>query len=132
MPLFLLRLIPFAKANWKVLGVGLLVAAVLVLLQLRSCDAARQRAAQERVNQGQAGAASAAGEAALNATREAASKAAETDSTVKDGTDAIRNAQDDEAAARAALAANCRLRQYRDSSQCAAVREAGKRERAAR
>lgn len=92
-------------------------------------DKRGDRALQDRVNEGTANAGTAAGVDALEATAENARSDAETNRIVKEGTDAILDATSEADADRAALAANCELRFYRDTRQCRELRAAGEGER---
>jgi hypothetical protein len=85
----------------------------------------RRVVAQAKVDAGQAGAAADAGAAALEETRRRAAQDAETDKTIADIEEEIRDAPDDVTANRAARCGVCRLRAYRDTQQCAAMRETG-------
>lgn len=108
----------------------LIFAAVVLGLTLwtaTSCTIShfRSPAKQAKVNTSQADAAAEAGANALDITAETAAKHTETDATVKDGTNAIRTAPDGATAALAARCANCGLRVYRDTRQCAGLLASG-------
>ncbi|MEA3537574.1 MAG: hypothetical protein U9R73_00420 [Pseudomonadota bacterium] len=117
----------FSAAGAKV---ALMIGAVFALLAIgaaTSCTVShfRGQAKQAKVNTSQAEAAADAGANALDVTRQTATKHTETDQTVKDGTDAIRSAPDGASAALAARCANCGLRVYRDTWQCAGLLASG-------
>lgn len=126
------------KRGWSAAGAKLALIFAAVVLALTLWTAAsftishfRGQAKQAKVNTSQAEAAADAGTNALVITNETAAKHTETDQTVKDGTDAIRSAPDGATAALAARCANCLLRLYRDSRQCAELRASGQCKRAA-
>jgi hypothetical protein len=109
----------------------LILAAALVLLVIAgmligpaACNRILSQKKQIEVSQGQEGAAVDAGAEAMNTVSNVQQSSAATDQTVKEGTDAIRNAPEGKRGD-AAVAANCRLRLYRDSERCAALRKAG-------
>jgi hypothetical protein len=131
MPALLLPLVRFFVGRGASSALANLLAIVLPLallggsLAVGKCAYDRRFAAQARVDAGQAGAAADAGVSALEEARRRAAQDAETNETVADIEREIRDAPDDAAANRAARCGACRLRAYRDTRECAAMREAG-------
>ena len=115
----------FSAAGAKVALMIFGAIAGLLLLSLGKCAYDHRATKQAKVNTSQAEAAADAGANALDVARETATKHTETDATVKDGTDAIRSAPDGATAALAARCANCGLRVYRDTRQCAGLLASG-------
>lgn len=115
----------FSAAGAKVALMIFGTIAALLLLSLGKCAYDHRATKQAKVNTSQAEAAAGAGETAITITRETGALHDETDATVKDASDAIRSAPTDADAALAARCANCGLRLYRDTRQCAAVLASG-------
>lgn len=120
--------------------IGFVAAGILLLglmaFAFNRWEAARNAGAQARVDVGQAQATASAGVQAIEETRQAGEEKVRIDIHVKDGIDAIRNAQGSDAVVAdssrsAALCAACRMRSYRYAPRCAAMFEAGRCERPA-
>lgn len=97
-----------------------LVFLLLAFLWLRSCDQARTAKTQADLAKGQAGAALQSGHDAVETLGNAGARENQIHATVKDGTDAIREApagNSNDAADRAA----CGLRSYRRQPRCIAL-----------
>jgi hypothetical protein len=131
MPALLLPLVRFfiGKGASSLIANLLAVALPLALLggtlAVGKCAYDRRVATQARVDAGQAGADADAGVSALEAARERAAQDARTDAIVNDTEKEIRDAPDDAAANRAARCGACRLRAYRDTGECVAMRATG-------
>jgi hypothetical protein len=117
-----------AQAGGSVMSrtiIAAIVAGVLLLVIIlagpAACNKIRGQKKQIEVSKGQAGAAIDSGAEAMNTVSAVDRADKETDQAVKEATDEIRKAKpgySNDAALRAA----CRLRQYRDSERCAALR----------
>ena len=97
-----------------------LIALLVGLIALRSCNTARTAGTETRVAMGQRGAAIESGSDAVQTIGNAQAAEQITHATVKEGTDAINQAPgggSNDAADRAA----CRLRSYRHSGKCIAL-----------
>jgi ABC-type Na+ efflux pump permease subunit len=105
--------------------IAAIVAAVLLLVIIlagpAACNKIRGQKKQIEVSKGQAGAAIDSGAEAMNTVSAVDQADKATDQAVKEATDEIRKAKPGYSNA-AALRAACRLRQYRDSERCAALR----------
>lgn len=112
-----------SKTVSRILAAALVVILVLGFLQVRSCQMASHRAAQSRVDKGQAGASVSSGVEATNTLTNVVKGDAQTDATVKGGIDEIRSAAEGQRGAAAQRAA-CRLRAYQHDSRCAGLRGA--------
>jgi len=100
---------------------GLSIVALLVgLFALHSCQTARTAKTGEKLATGQRGAAIESGSDAVQTIGNAMVNEAEIQTTVKDGTDAI-NAAPAGNSNDAADRATCRLRSYRHSGKCVAL-----------
>lgn len=103
---------------------GILLVAGFLLWGPAACRSYFTAKRQADVSRGQAGAAIASGAEAMNTLGNYMENGATTDAAVKEGTDAIHNANEADRG-RAAVDAACRLRAYRDLQRCAAVRGPG-------
>ena len=115
--------------------IGIIAAGILLIgllaFAFNRWEAARNAGAQAKVNVGQAQATAAAGVQAIKETRQAGEEKVRIDIQVKDGIDAIRNAQGSgsvvaDSSRIAALCAACRMRSYRDAPRCSTMFEAGR------
>jgi FtsZ-interacting cell division protein ZipA len=109
----------------KLLAIIALVVVLLVVIGLLFSQWQKRQAAetQGRLDRGQAEAAAASGQEAMNTVAAVEANAAETRDTVKEATREIEQAPDGNSND-AAERATCRLRLYYNSQRCAALREA--------
>jgi hypothetical protein len=104
----------------KVIAGLAIVALILGLFALRSCNSARTAKTETRLATGQRGAAIESGTDAVQTTGNISAAETARQTTVKEGSDAINAApagDSNDAAERAA----CRLRSYRHSGKCIAL-----------
>jgi sensor histidine kinase regulating citrate/malate metabolism len=109
----------------RVIGmvVGVIVLIVAVSLFVRSCDNRRDRAAQSRVDEAQAGAAAESSADAINTVSRSGEAQAESEALSRSNEKEIRNAEgaDERVGAgvnTAGLRALCRREAYRNSDRC--------------
>lgn len=108
------------------LAMGLVILGVIVALVVfgpSACTSLFSAKQEARTAKGQGKAAIEAGAEATNTVATIIEEDAATDKAVKEGYDDIRNASEDQRGTAAERAA-CRLRAYRDSERCAALRNA--------
>lgn len=114
-----------AKLTFRTVSIIVLALLLVALLVWgpQACNSYFSAKKQIRVEKGQAKAGIDSGEMAVGKAGENAAKADEIDAVVKDGTNEIEQApvgnRND-----ASLRASCRMRTYRDSERCAALRKA--------
>jgi hypothetical protein len=117
----------------RTLIAAVLAACFILLLALvgpSACSNLFTARKEARVAKGQAEAAADAGAEAMNVVSNVAASDSEADRIHEEGLDAIRKAPEGRSGA-AARDAVCKLRLYRDSERCAALRKAGPGEPAA-
>lgn len=126
-----MRLFDASAAGASVILYILGPALLLAIIAAAACtvDHYRNRAVQARVDTGQADASAGAGANALEITTETTAKHTETDTTTKDGNNAILDAPTETDADLAAQCAPCRLPINRDARVCTRLRASGECQR---
>ena len=99
------------------MAIGILALVVAILFFLNQCQSNKRLKTENRVAEGQAGAAVDSGAEAMNTVSNVAVRDAETDAIVSSGQAEIRAAVKGQKGAAAKRAA-CRLRAYKDTPQC--------------